>query len=104
MDYPSSYNSTLIDNYKTWIRETRPEILKRLMLTWLEKSDFQVLGFLEHHFEPHGYTAIWLLGESHLAIHTFPEKRKCYVELTSCNTGKNKAFQSMLSTYFNANR
>lgn len=35
-------------------------------------------------FDPFGYTAMFLLSESHLAIHTFPERGKTYIELTSC--------------------
>lgn len=93
-------NSNLIDNYKIWIPETHPGLLKRLMWEWLENCDYQVLNFTEHHFQPHGYTGLWLLGESHLAIHTFPEKELCYVELTSCNKEKNRQFQTLLSSYF----
>lgn len=35
-------------------------------------------------FDPFGYTCLILLSESHLAIHTFPERGKAYIELTSC--------------------
>lgn len=50
----------------------------------LATSGHTILNFVEHHFEPQGYTALWLLGESHLAIHTFPEHGRSYVELSSC--------------------
>lgn len=40
------------------------------------------------------------MAESHLAIHTFPEKELCYVELSSCNAQKNQLFQSLLSSHF----
>lgn len=40
---------------------------------------------MEHYFEPQGYTCLWLLSESHFAIHTFPEANKTYIELSSCN-------------------
>lgn len=43
-------------------------------------------------FTEEGYTAIWLLGESHFAIHTFPEQGKTYIELTSCNPEKHDFF------------
>lgn len=100
MDFNSSDTRTLIDNYKAWIKETRPEVLKVLVKQWLEQCGFQVLNFTEHYFKPHGYTCLWLLGESHLAIHTFPEKEVCYVELSSCNAAKNKNFQSLLTAHF----
>ena len=50
----------------------------------LEKCGFGILGYVEHHFDPHGYTGLWLLSESHFAVHTFPEEGKMYVELSSC--------------------
>lgn len=50
----------------------------------LKDSGFIILNFVDHVFEPHGYTALWLLAESHYAIHTFPEENKFYWELSSC--------------------
>lgn len=63
----------------------------------LPASGFQVLNFMEHHFSPQGYTAIWLLAESHLAVHTFPEDGRTYVELTSCHAGKQAQFIQLLN-------
>lgn len=100
METTSSDNNGLINNYKTWVRETNPEELKRLMGAWLKRCDFQLLNFTEHYFKPHGYTCLWLLGESHLAVHTFPEKEVCYVELSSCNARKNQLFQALLTEHF----
>lgn len=86
-----------IFNYKTWISETEPSVLKVQLGELLRQSSFTILQFTEHHFEPHGYTAVWVLAESHLAIHTFPEASKTYIELSSCNEGKNLNFQRLLS-------
>lgn len=72
-------------NNSTWINETNPNKLKELWMGVLLKSGFKVLDILEHHFHPQGYTAIFLLAESHLAIHTFPEHGRTYIELSSCN-------------------
>lgn len=51
----------------------------------LKTSGFGIIGFMEHFFEPQGYTGLWLISESHFAIHTFPEENKTYIELSSCN-------------------
>lgn len=59
-------------------------------------AGFNVLGFIEHKFEPQGYTVLFLLGESHFAVHTFPEHGKMYVELSSCNKAKYKEFLKQL--------
>ncbi len=79
-------------NDKRWINETNPEILRNKFSDLLYDSKFSVLNFQEHYFEPEGYTALWLLGESHLAIHTFPEENKTYIELSSCNELKHIYF------------
>ena len=74
-----------IYNIRTWIKEINPEKLKNNYSDLLGLSKFDILNFQEHYFEPEGYTALWLLGESHLAIHTFPEENKSNIELSSCN-------------------
>lgn len=72
--------------YKTsyWTAETRPDVLVGLYEDLLDKSGFHVLKRSEQFFAPFGFIVVWILGESHLAIHTFPEEGKAYVELTSC--------------------
>lgn len=77
-------------NKAFWICLTDPNKLKTKYNDVLKKSGFRILNFVEHHFSPMGYTCLYLLGESHLAIHTFPEENKSYIELSSCN-----------ETYFN---
>lgn len=72
-------------NKNGWVKEIDPTKLKNNFSELLGLSGFDILNFIEHYFEPQGYTALWLLGESHLAIHTFPEEQKSYIELSSCN-------------------
>ena len=74
-----------IYNYRVWVEEVQPSVLKESFDAILVESGFTILNFMEHFFEPQGYTAIWLLGESHFALHTFPEENKTYIELSSCN-------------------
>jgi S-adenosylmethionine decarboxylase len=71
-------------NFNDWIEETNPFILREKFNKILKESGFGVLSFVEYNFEPQGYTALWLLSESHFAIHTFPEENKTYIELSSC--------------------
>ena len=83
-------------NYQTWINETNPEILKYRLEEYLIKSGFGVLNCVEHYFNPFGYTALWLLSESHLAVHTFPEEGQSYIELTSCVEKQFKEFIKLI--------
>jgi S-adenosylmethionine decarboxylase len=71
-------------NHSEWVSETDPFKLRNKYTELLKDSGFGILSFLEYNFEPQGYTALWLLSESHFAIHTFPEENKSYIELSSC--------------------
>lgn len=71
-------------NKSYWEAETDPEKLKSYYSELLIKSGFTILDISEHYFQPQGYTVLFLLSESHLAIHTFPEESKTYIELSSC--------------------
>ena len=86
-----------IYNYRVWVEEVQPTVLKASFDGLLSESGFTILNFMEHFFEPQGYTAIWLLGESHFALHTFPEENKTYIELSSCNEDMYEIFISKLS-------
>lgn len=71
-------------NYHRWIKYENEEILIKRFETLLIKSGFKILKKVEHYFENQGYTGLWLLAESHFAIHTFPEENKVYIEISSC--------------------
>jgi len=56
------------------------ELLRRLATL----GDLTVLGHLEHKFHPQGVTALLLVSESHLSIHTWPERGYAVVDVVSC--------------------
>lgn len=74
-----------MENFSTWITWASDNALKEEIEKLLVRADFTILNFMEHRFQPQGYTAVWLLAESHCALHTFPEENQAYVELSSCN-------------------
>ncbi|NDE15756.1 hypothetical protein EBZ80_12585 [bacterium] len=43
-----------------------------------------VVGTLDHQFQPSGATMIYLLAESHCAIHTFWAEAECFIDLFCC--------------------
>lgn len=83
-------------NFSGWIKDTNPERIDIFFNALLKKAGFTVLNKIEHKFEPQGYTVLWLLAESHFAIHTFPEQGVTYIELSSCCGFKQKMFLKML--------
>jgi len=44
----------------------------------------KVLNLISNKFEPHGVTAIALLAESHISIHTWPESNYSAVDIFTC--------------------
>ncbi len=39
-----------------------------------------------HRFEPHGVTGLALLAESHISVHTWPERRYAACDVFTCGT------------------
>ena len=74
----------MIRNWNSWVNETRPDILMSKYKNQLQESGFKIVDTSVHFFDPFGFTALFLLSESHFAIHTFPEEGKSYLELSSC--------------------
>lgn len=58
-------------------------------LIWLfdficEKYNFKILHKIHHRFLPFGITVIYMLEESHISIHTFPEKKYAAFDIYTC--------------------
>jgi len=88
--------SLKMQEWTGWITEINPDLIKSMFSEILAESGFLIINFTEHFFEPEGYTALWLLAESHLAIHTFPENGKTYIHLASCNSDYHQKFIELL--------
>jgi S-adenosylmethionine decarboxylase len=86
---------TSIYNLRFWLLETDASLLKEHLHKFLSEAGYGIVGFSEHQFQPQGYTAIWLLSESHLALHTYPEEERSYVELSGCSKEMNERFKSL---------
>jgi S-adenosylmethionine decarboxylase len=54
----------------------------------IERTNLHVLNKGEHRFEPEGYTCFYLLSESHLSAHTWPEHNKVCMDFFSCSSNK----------------
>lgn len=74
--------------YDLWLADAAPlcraEPLCRQLTAALHASGATVLAQRVHQFSPHGVTAIWLLAESHLSVHTWPEERLACIDLFTC--------------------
>jgi S-adenosylmethionine decarboxylase proenzyme len=50
----------------------------------LTADNFTMLESAHHDFEPHGYSSLIILSESHAGIHTYPEHGTLFFYLHSC--------------------
>jgi S-adenosylmethionine decarboxylase proenzyme len=74
--------------------------LEKAMLQASRASGATVLRSVGYHFTPNGYSLVILLSESHASIHTYPEKRACFVDLFTCGTHcDSKKFEKVLQEY-----
>ena len=46
----------------------------------------RILGAVFHRFDPHGVTGVLVVQESHLAIHTWPERGYAAIDLFTCGS------------------
>lgn len=47
---------------------------------------FSLLEVVARPFAPHGVTACAIVGESHLALHSWPEEGRLFVDVASCSS------------------
>lgn len=72
--------------------------LKSLMREICQINNFNILNEIDYQFLPIGCSILFLLSESHLSIHTFPEKKHISFDIYTCrqyadNTVYNKIFE-----------
>ena len=58
--------------------------IRGVLVNAAECSGSTLLTVSSHKFEPHGVTAIALLAESHISIHTWPEKGTAVCDVFTC--------------------
>jgi len=78
------------------VKKTR-EILDRV----IAKSGLHALSSSFHQFEPHGVSAVYLLSESHLSVHTWPEYGYVALDIFTCGGDEPalKAFELLIEEF-----
>jgi S-adenosylmethionine decarboxylase proenzyme len=66
--------------------------LKDLLREICKINDFNILNEVEHQFVPIGCSVLFLLSESHLSIHTFPEKNHMSFDIYTCRQYSDNTF------------
>lgn len=69
-----------------------------------EEAGATVLGSNFHHFgDGYGITGVVILSESHMSIHTWPEKNYCAIDIFMCGDCDPRKTLKVLDLYFNSN-
>jgi S-adenosylmethionine decarboxylase len=63
-----------------------PTALRTALDLAVTRGPFTGLGTLVVPFSPQGVTACAVVGESHIALHTWPEEGRLFVDIASCST------------------
>jgi S-adenosylmethionine decarboxylase len=60
-----------------------------------------VLHRFSHKFEPQGVTTVYALAESHISVHSFPEKGSCAIDVYTCGEMDSMKGMQILIDFFN---
>lgn len=63
------------------------ELLMNSLRAAAKYANMTVLAEEAHKFEPQGFTGLLLLAESHISIHTYPERGYAAVDVYTCGRG-----------------
>lgn len=63
-----------------------PAVAERFMREATDRMGADLLKHVSHQFTPHGVTVLGLLAESHISIHTWPERGYVAVDAFTCGT------------------
>lgn len=52
----------------------------------IKASGAELCGMQAKEFEPDGMTAVFVLAESHVSVHTYPEQRSLFLDAFTCGS------------------
>jgi S-adenosylmethionine decarboxylase len=75
--------------------------LEEMLRAAVSKAKLTLLGVSVKKFFPQGVTGVALLGESHAAIHTWPEHGRIFMDIATCSTKEcaDSVFQSICAAF-----
>jgi len=89
----------IIDLYRT--QSTCNDIVKEFTNFIMNHTSIKVLGSKIHQFDNNAITAILLLSESHISIHTWPEHDNFVaIDIMSCSPKSNYCFIDFVEELF----
>ncbi|MET8536475.1 adenosylmethionine decarboxylase [Streptomyces sp. NPDC005065] len=62
------------------------ELILQALRTGISDSGATICSVQTKEFEPSGFTAVFLLSESHVAVHTYPDTQSLFIDTFTCGT------------------
>lgn len=81
-EFGSHFLVELINCSPVKLRKVRD--VKQIMNQVIQKSKTSVVSVSFHQFQPEGVSGMFLIKESHIAIHTWPEERYAAADIFTC--------------------
>ncbi|MEM3383620.1 MAG: adenosylmethionine decarboxylase [Nitrososphaerales archaeon] len=80
---------------------SRVEIVRNIFDRVIYESNLKVISSNFYQFEPYGVSAVYLLRESHLSVHTWPEHGYIALDIFTCGSNKlaYKAFELLVKEF-----
>ena len=80
---------------------SRVEHLRAILDRVIAKSGLHVISSSFYQFEPFGVSAVYLLRESHISVHTWPEYSYIALDIFTCGSDEPalKAYQLLLEEF-----
>jgi S-adenosylmethionine decarboxylase len=81
-----------------------PATLEQALRAAAEALGATVVGAMFHRFAPQGVTGVLLLAESHISVHSWPERGYAAIDLYTCGEGRPDAALAVLRDRLRAER
>ena len=65
-----------------------PEYIRMMLFKTVQECKATLLDLNVHKFEPQGVTGFAMIAESHISIHTWPEKEMAVCDIFTCGDGQ----------------
>lgn len=71
------------------------DALIETMSEFCKDMELHVVQVTHHKFEPQGTSAVFVLEESHLAIHSWPEKGYMHIDMVTCTKDETNIIRAL---------
>lgn len=81
-----------------------PDLIKTILVDAIEMSGANIIDYRQHQFPVQGVSFIFLLSESHLSIHTWPEHGYASIDMYTCGRSNPLSACNYIKEKFNASK